>query len=338
MSAKKVLVAVAVSGDPLHPDLQRRAEAVGKIIAELGCSLLTGGGVGGMEVVARSFCTTPYRSGQSLAILPGEWVTTGLAPENSAKSMHLDPKPDYPNRWVELPIRTHLQGMKPTGDDSRNILNMGSADIVVFLPGGKGTPAECELARELEKPTIAWLEAADKIGIYEAGSLPDNINAVASLDQFRSELTTAVHRLSLARPTFAALRAVYSTDPTSIHACSMTFPNTCAIRMSEALIKTNSGLEDKFVASGANLCPHHFMRGAEDLASVLRRADAWGVYDRGYSAPMAAPAALQGKAGLLAYINIPSFSGQGHIDLWDGRNPIGNAYWDANPTWFWELL
>ena len=206
MSAQKILVAVAVSGETLHPDLQRRAEAVGKIIAELGCSLITGGGLGGMEVVARSFCTTPYRSGQSLAILPGEWITAGMAPANSAKSMRLEPKPGYPNRWVELPIRTHLQGTKPKGDDSRNILNMGSADIVVVLPGGKGTQAECELARELGKPAIAWLEVTDKIGIYDAGSLPDGINVVASLDQFRTELTTALHGLSLARPTFAALR------------------------------------------------------------------------------------------------------------------------------------
>lgn len=107
--------------------------------------------------------------------------------------------------------------------------------------------------------------------------------------------------------------------------------------MSEALDRVVPGIRQKFAESGVNLCPHNFVRGAEDLASILRRADVFGVYDAGFSSPGTAPPAVQGRTGVVAYINIPDFSGQGHIDLWDGRGPVGSAYWSADPVWFWTL-
>lgn len=38
--------------------------------------------------------------------------------------------------------------------------------------------------------------------------------------------------------------------------------------------------------------------------------------------------------------NIPTYSGQGHIDLWDGSRTVGpnSEYWDASPIWFWQLV
>jgi predicted Rossmann-fold nucleotide-binding protein len=47
------------------------------MVAELGCDLLTGGGYGAMEIVARSFCETPGRSGRPIGVIPGEG--TGFA-------------------------------------------------------------------------------------------------------------------------------------------------------------------------------------------------------------------------------------------------------------------
>jgi hypothetical protein len=44
------------------------------------------------------------------------------------------------------------------------------------------------------------------------------------------------------KPIFAMLKANYKTQPTQIHKCSMHFPNTCAIRMSEALAMTDAKL------------------------------------------------------------------------------------------------
>ncbi|MCU8269225.1 type VI secretion system amidase effector protein Tae4 [Vibrio vulnificus] len=71
------------------------------------------------------------------------------------------------------------------------------------------------------------------------------------------------------KPSFSKLKANYKTLPTQIHSCSMSFPNTCAIRMSEALVKTDSSFLDTFQNSSKNKCPHGYLRGAQDLAAVL---------------------------------------------------------------------
>ncbi len=49
------------------------------------------------------------------------------------------------------------------------------------------------------------------------------------------------------------------------------------------------------------------------------------------------PQKAKGKKGIVCYMNIPGYSGQGHIDLWDGNAPVGTDYWDAKTIWFWEL-
>ncbi len=115
----------------------------------------------------------------------------------------------------------------------------------------------------------------------------------------------------------------------------MDFPNTCAIRMSEALVAADSNLLSLFrdnLGMG-NVCPHGYVRGAQDLAAVLERV--WGGRDLGFDGGTAS--SLRGRQGVVCYMNIPSYSGQGHIDLWDNGSPVGEAYWDASPIWFWAL-
>lgn len=70
------------------------------------------------------------------------------------------------------------------------------------------------------------------------------------------------------------LKSNYDTSPTSIHKCTMHFPNTCAIRMSEAIVKAEPKYEAIFKIAATNKCPHSFIRGAQDLASILSRATA----------------------------------------------------------------
>jgi len=140
----------------------------------------------------------------------------------------------------------------------------------------------------------------------------------------------------MAKPLFRDVASAYSTDRASVHSCSMTFPNTCAIRMSEALVAAEPKLLDRFRSSGYNTCEHGYMRGAQDLAAVLKRV--WGAPTRGFEAPGSAPAALHNISGVICYMNIPTFRGQGHIDLWDKTGPVGSAYWGASPIWFWKLL
>jgi predicted Rossmann-fold nucleotide-binding protein len=342
MSAHMVSVAIACSGTPVNdPEFDQFAREVGRAVAEHGCNLITGGGHAVMELVAEGFCRTPYRVGKSIGILPGSLSTHALPALGTTGRLSVAPKRGYPNPWIEVPIYTHLPGDVPKGPDSRNWLNARSADVFIALQGGKGTQAELEIALSLGVPAIALLRKEDSIGAYKRGTLPNGVVAVESLHELSESLASVLRSLSrevrLARPLFEDIKAVYSTDPASIHGCTMTFPNTCAIRMSEALDKTVPGIRAKFVASGLNLCPHEFMRGAEDLAAVLRRADVFGVYDAGFARPGSAPVGLNAKRGVVAYINIPSFPGQGHIDLWDGSAPVGDAYWDADPIWFWKL-
>jgi hypothetical protein len=341
MSVRMISIAVVTTGEAqgLSEAFAARAKRVGQLVAELGCTLITGGGQGGMASVAQGFCETPYRVGQSIGVIPGsiDWSQSKQLGEIGA--LRYSPKHNYPNPWIEVPIFTHQSSGDPKSELSSNIINVASADIVITLAGDKGTQAEVELALELpNKPVFVLLAEGEKIGQLDASALSGgSSHVVTEFDALRALLESAVSLFALKRPTYASLSGVYKTDPNSVHQCTMSFPNTCAIRMSEALDKVVLGIKDKFAASGKTLCPHNFMRGAQDLAGVLQRADVFGVQNAGFSKPGQAPAAIKGVQGIVAYMNIPGYEGQGHIDLWDGNNPVGDAYWNADPIWFWKL-
>jgi len=59
----------------------------------------------------------------------------------------------------------------------------------------------------------------------------------------------------------------------------MYFPNTYAIRMSEALASASESTKARINGFPRNQCPHGFLRGAQDLGAALRNA--WGVRDFG---------------------------------------------------------
>lgn len=143
----------------------------------------------------------------------------------------------------------------------------------------------------------------------------------------------------IAKPAFSTLKSKYRNQSTQIHARTMSFPNTCAIRMSEALVKTNASFTKVFKASGKNVCPHGYVRGAQDLASILQSSAGFGMRNFGWNASADAnpPKGALGKKGLVCYMNMPGFGGQGHIDLWDGTDAVGSAYWNAATIWMWNL-
>ena len=144
------------------------------MLAEMGVHLLTGGGGGAMESVSRAFYETPGRRGCVIGILP------------SAEGDPLRrPKPGYPNRWVEIPIATHLplSGEHGQDDPSRNHINILSADAVVALPGGSGTLSEVKLALRYEKPVVAFLE--DRAELPE---IPEQVPVVGEVAGVRSFL------------------------------------------------------------------------------------------------------------------------------------------------------
>ena len=108
------IVAVIGSGDPGHGN-HDLSKAVGRLIAEMGFHLLTGGGRGVMADAYRGFTSVPRRAGLALGIIPRS-VTGDEAKEG------------YPNPWVELAIRTHLAShLGPDGEDSRNPINVLTA-------------------------------------------------------------------------------------------------------------------------------------------------------------------------------------------------------------------
>ena len=139
------------SGPEDHDGL---AEPVGRLVAELGANLLTGGGRGVMATVSRAFCATPGRLGHSIAVLPAREDDPLCAP-----------RPGYPNPWVEIAIRTHLPLSSDRGTEvlSRNHINVLSSDAVVALPGGAGTASETRLALRYERPLLAFLGVGGEI-------------------------------------------------------------------------------------------------------------------------------------------------------------------------------
>ena len=131
--ARLPIVGVMGSGTEAH---EPRAQQVGSWLATEGVHLLTGGGGGVMASVSRAFHETPGRRGLVIGVLP------------SSASASSEPKPGYPNPWVEIPIYTHLpfSGERGTDPLSRNHINVLTSDVVIFLPGAAGTASEAELA------------------------------------------------------------------------------------------------------------------------------------------------------------------------------------------------
>jgi uncharacterized protein (TIGR00725 family) len=161
--ARLPIVGVMGSGSEAH---EVRAQQVGSWLAAEGVHLLTGGGGGVMASVSRAFHETPGRRGLVIGVLP------------SARSASSQPKPGYPNPWVEIPICTHLpfSGARGTDPLSRNHINVLSSDVVIFLPGAAGTAGEAELAVSYQTPAIAYLASR--------GEIPDLAAAVPDTSSF----------------------------------------------------------------------------------------------------------------------------------------------------------
>lgn len=128
------------------------------------------------------------------------------------------------------------------------------------------------------------------------------------------------------KPSYSTLKANYSRG-----GCKCYFGNNCAINMSKALIACDSDWKDVFKNSGKNICACGYIRGAQDLASVIEKE--WRSRDKGFANPGSRPQSMEGEEGLIVYMNIKGFGGQGHIDLF----PDGTEYWNCETVWFWKL-
>lgn len=143
------------------------ARELGQWLSTRNVHLLTGGGQGIMAAVCRGFCETPQRKG----------VVIGIIPCRSSDPLR-QPREGYPNRWVEIPIFTHLplSGAQGTDPLSRNHINILSSQIIVAFPGGPGTASEMRLALQYNRPIIAYTEA-----LLTNDSIPSTIPRALSL-------------------------------------------------------------------------------------------------------------------------------------------------------------
>lgn len=137
-------IGVIGSGIESHEEM---ASEVGKLLAEAGVNLLTGGGRGVMASVSRAFTESSRRRGICIGVIPSaSFDQPGVT------------KPGYPNPFVELAIYTHLPLSGERGRElgSRNHVNVLSSAGVIALPGSNGTLSEVSLALEYGKPIIAY--------------------------------------------------------------------------------------------------------------------------------------------------------------------------------------
>jgi uncharacterized protein (TIGR00725 family) len=109
------------------------AEEVGRLLAQRGCTVVTGG-LG--EVMAAAHRGAREAGGATIAILPGE--------DRSAA-----------NPWAEHVVVTGI-------GHARNLAVAASGDAVVAIGGSYGTIAEMALALRLGRPVVA-LEGAPAI-------------------------------------------------------------------------------------------------------------------------------------------------------------------------------
>jgi uncharacterized protein (TIGR00725 family) len=114
---------VAVIGSGVEHE--ERAEQVGRLLAERGCTVVTGGRG---EVMAAAARGAKAAGGTTIGILPGE--------DGSAA-----------NEWIDHVVVTGI-------GHARNLAVVASGDAVVAVGGAWGTLAEIGFARALGRPVV----------------------------------------------------------------------------------------------------------------------------------------------------------------------------------------
>jgi uncharacterized protein (TIGR00725 family) len=117
-------VAVQVSVIGSGAEHERAAEDVGRLLAQRGCTVVTGGGG---EVMAAAARGAKAAGGTTIAILPGERADA--------------------NEWSDHIVVTGI-------GHARNLAVVGSGQAVIAVGGSWGTLAEIGFARRLGRPVV----------------------------------------------------------------------------------------------------------------------------------------------------------------------------------------
>ena len=104
---------------------EERAEVVGRLLAERGCTVVTGGRG---EVMAAAARGAKAAGGTTIGILPGESRADA-------------------NPWIDHAVATGI-------GHARNLAVVASGDAVIAVGGSWGTLAEIGFARRLGRPVV----------------------------------------------------------------------------------------------------------------------------------------------------------------------------------------
>ncbi len=124
-SLKRTTVAVCGAGS-CDEALSKKAEAVGRAIAESGAALICGGLGGVMEAAAKG---AKEAGGLTIGVLPG--------PDHNAA-----------NPWIVAAVATDMS-------QARNAVIVKTADAVIAVGGAYGTLSEVALALKIGKPVVS---------------------------------------------------------------------------------------------------------------------------------------------------------------------------------------
>jgi hypothetical protein len=117
------------------------------------------------------------------------------------------------------------------------------------------------------------------------------------------------------------------------------YENTCAVRMSLALLKTGVIFTGRLPIKDGTLKGHSIESGAKLLADQLMRKDVFGKPELFKDASKAS-AKIGNRSGVVFFHKITGYGG-GHIDLIDGLSAVqlcnSGCYFGAAEVWFWEL-
>ena len=142
-------IQVAVVGSGVEHE--QRAEEVGRLLAERGCTLVCGGRG---EVMAAAARGAKSAGGTTIGILPG--TTRAEA-----------------NEWIDHTIVTGL-------GHARNAIVAASGDAVIAVGGRFGTLTEIGFARILERPVVILEPGLEVEGVPRASSPAEAVDYVLS--------------------------------------------------------------------------------------------------------------------------------------------------------------
>ena len=130
---------------------EERAEAVGRLLAERGCTVVTGG-LG--EVMAAAARGAKGAGGTTIGILPGEQRHEG-------------------NEWLDHEVVTGI-------GHARNVAVAASGDAVIAIGGSWGTLAEVAFAMRLGRPVVILEPGLQVEGVPRAATAEEAVELALS--------------------------------------------------------------------------------------------------------------------------------------------------------------